>query len=151
MRNIRHIPDIIRALKGFSMKTALLSACMVAGGCASHPDDIGAQAVSPALYRDYACDELQEEKSFVDGRLTELYTSLQSESRKDTAQVAAGVAGIVVWPLLFSFAALEGGDGAEAVEYSRLRGRSEAIRQALIRKKCQLGPEAEKQPEKVEE
>ena len=116
--------------------SALAAFMIFLGGCASHPDKIGAQAVSPALYKNYSCDELQEEKDFVDGRLTELYTSLQSESRKDTAQVAAGVAGIIVWPLLFSFAALEGGDGAEAVEYSRLRGQSEAIRQALIRKKC---------------
>ena len=128
---MNHIKNnLIRLLCAFAL------AALLAGGCASHPDKIGAQAISPALYKNYTCDELHEEKTFVDGRLTELHMSLRSESRKDTAQVAAGVAGIVVWPLLFSFAALEGGDGAEAVEYSRLRGQSEAIRNALIRKKC---------------
>ena len=40
---------------------------------------------------------------------------------------------IIFWPALFF---LEGGDGASAAEYSRLKGEFEALEQASIQKSC---------------
>ena len=49
----------------------------------------------------------------------------------DAAQVGVGL--ILFWPALFL---VEGGDGAEAQEYSRLKGEKEAIERVSIQKKC---------------
>lgn len=47
--------------------------------------------------------------------------------------MAAGI--ILFWPALFF---LEGGDGPQAAEYSRLKGEREALQQALVQKKCSI-------------
>jgi len=46
-----------------------------------------------------------------------------------------GIGLLVLWPTLFL---LEGGDGVEASEYSRLKGEYEALRQANTKKSCDI-------------
>jgi len=56
---------------------------------------------------------------------------LKETADADAAQVGVGL--ILFWPALFL---VEGGDGAEAQEYSRLKGEKEAIERVSIQKKC---------------
>lgn len=67
----------------------------------------------------------------VSARKVELYTQLKKTSDNDTAQMSIGL--ILFWPTLFF---LEGGDGPQAAEYSRLLGEEEAIEKTMIQKNC---------------
>ena len=102
-------------------------------GCASSPDKMVASSVSPLLYQDYDCKQLLMEGDRVSRRTQSLYASLDSKATTDTVQMTAGL--LLLWPTLFF---LEGGDGPEAVEYSRLKGENEAIHQTAIIKKCDM-------------
>lgn len=99
-------------------------------GCASSPDKLAATYISPLVYKDYNCDQIVTELSRVSRRTAELHTTLKNESDTDSWQTAAGI--ILFWPALFF---LEGGDGPQAVEYSRLKGEKEALEQAFTQKK----------------
>ena len=107
-------------------------AAMIAG-CASQPDSLETSYVSPGTYAKYDCNQLILESNNINRRLTELYASLKKKADNDTWQMGVGL--ILFWPTLF---ALEGGDGPESVEYSRLKGEHEAIQQAAVQKQCDL-------------
>ena len=49
-----------------------------------------------------------------------------------------GIGLILLWPVLFG---LEGGDGAEATEYARVKGERDALNHAALQKSCTLAPE----------
>ena len=109
-------------------------------GCASSSKDIDKAHVSPRKYKDYTCDELVDEGVYISQKVEALAQSLDTEATKDTAQTTAA---FVLAPFTFGWSlgilgALEGGDGYEAVEYSRLKGEYEAIYEAAVRKKCRL-------------
>lgn len=86
-----------------------------------------------ATYTNHDCEQIVGEAAHINRRLGELYSSLKKKADNDAVQMGIGL--LLFWPTLF---ALEGGDGPEAVEYSRLKGEYEAIRQASIAKKCPL-------------
>lgn len=112
-------------------------------GCASKPSDLSTTYVPVATYAKYDCDQLITEAGHINRRLGELYASLEKKANNDAIQMGVGL--LLFWPTLF---ALEGGDGPEAVEYSRLKGEYEAIRQASIARKCSLNSMPEfKSPE----
>jgi len=90
-----------------------------------------ASYVSPLTYKDYDCDQLVQEHDNVSQRENELYRSLKDESDADSAQMTIGV--VIFWPALFF---LEGGDGPQAAEYSRIKGDKIALEKAAIQKKC---------------
>ena len=109
-------------------------------GCASSSKSVGAAYVSPTLYKDYSCEELHEEATHISQRVEELALSLDNEAMKDAAQTGGA---FVLVPFTFGLSlgllgALEGGDGPEAAEYSRLKGEYEAVHKAAKRKKCRL-------------
>jgi hypothetical protein len=58
---------------------------------------------------------------------------LDKKSSNDNAQMGVGL--VLFWPALFF---LEGGDGADAVEYRRLRGEYEALQKVSVQKRCHL-------------
>jgi len=64
-------------------------------------------------------------------KANELQARLKKDADNDAAQMAVGV--IIFWPALFF---LEGGDGPEAAEYSRLKGEFEALEEVSVQKKC---------------
>ena len=66
-------------------------------------------------------------------RTNELYMSLAKEAKADKWQTGIGI--VIFWPALFL---LEGGDGPEAVEYARLKGEYEALRQNAIQRRIGL-------------
>ena len=102
---------------------------VISFGCASHPNKIAAQYVSPLVYKDYTEEQIIAEMTFVGQRTNELYHRLRKTANNDKLQTAAGL--VLFWPVLF---ALEGGDGPEATEYARLKGQYEALRQVAIQK-----------------
>lgn len=101
--------------------------------CASSPNKIGAQYVSPMIYQDYDCDQIAMEQHRIERRTGELYQSLKREANADKWQMGIGL--VLFWPALFM---LEGGDGPEATEYARLRGEYNALSEVSIMKRCQL-------------
>jgi hypothetical protein len=70
----------------------------------------------------------------IDDRVPDLYRRAKKKADDDQAQTAIGL--ILFWPALFL---LEGGDGPEAIEYSRLKGEREALERAHRRKNCPEG------------
>jgi len=64
-------------------------------------------------------------------KANELQARLKKDADNDAAQMAVGI--VIFWPALFF---LEGGDGPEAAEYSRLKGEFEALEQVSVQKKC---------------
>jgi len=102
-------------------------------GCASSPDKIQTSYVSPIQYKDYDCDQITGELERVSRRANELHGSLQKTSDNDTAQMAVGM--VLFWPALFF---LEGGDGPEAQEYSRLKGERDTLEKTAVQKKCNI-------------
>jgi hypothetical protein len=73
------------------------------------------------------------EMDHVSHRTVDLYYSLDKKASNDAAQMGAGL--ILFWPALFF---LEGGDGPEAAEYSRLKGEFEALRTVSVQRRCEL-------------
>ena len=119
-------------------KFTLVLIALVASGCASSSKDVGSAYISPATYKNYSCEELVEEANYIQARVQELAQSLDTEATKDVAQTSAA---FILVPFtaglsLGILGALEGGDGPEAVEYARLKGEYEAVRQMMSRKKC---------------
>ncbi len=100
-------------------------------GCASHSHELKAAQVSTAGYKGYDCTELHSEIQLNINRTSELTGILDEKADDDGMQMAVGM--LLFWPVLF---ALEGGDGEEAAEYSRLKGELNAMEQVAILKKC---------------
>ena len=108
-----------------------LAAATLLVGCASQPEEIAPQYVSSIQYQDYDCKQLGGEVARVSRRVSELHASLEKTADNDAAQMGVGL--ILFWPTLFF---LEGGDGAQAQEYARLKGERDAIEQISVKKKC---------------
>ena len=100
-------------------------------GCASAPEDLGTAYISPAQFRDYDCDQVAESLTYKNQRLNTLYSSLNKDAKADNWQMGVGL--ILFWPALL---ALEGGDGADAEEYRRLKGEVNALQTVSVQKKC---------------
>jgi hypothetical protein len=117
--------------KVFLQITALALVVGYGSGCASSPDKMETAYVSPLKYKNYDCDQIIMEMDYVGKRTAQLYNSLEKQANADAWQMGVGL--VLFWPTLFL---LEGGDGPEAAEYSRLKGEYEALTQAAIEKKC---------------
>lgn len=100
-------------------------------GCASSPDDMQRAYVSPTQFAPLGCEQLSGELERVSTRKVELYKQLKNTSDNDAVQMGVGL--ILFWPTLFF---LEGGDGPQAAEYSRLLGEEDAIEKTMVQKNC---------------
>lgn len=100
-------------------------------GCASSPEKMPTAYVSPLQYKDYNCTQIGGELERVARHANELQGSLKTKADNDNAQMAVGM--ILFFPALFF---LEGGDGPEAVEYSRLKGERDTLEKVAIQKEC---------------
>lgn len=101
--------------------------------CASKPEDIGTQYVSPLQYQHYDCQQISMEMQRISTRVSELAGQLDKKASNDAAQMGVGL--VLFWPALFF---LEGGDGPQAQEYSRLKGEFDALEKTAIEKKCSI-------------
>lgn len=110
----------------------LLILCIPAfTGCASSPDKMTSSYISPIQYADYNCRQIGAELQRVNRRASDLYGHLKQTADNDNAQMAVGM--VLFWPALFF---LEGGDGPEAAEYTRLKGERDALEQVAVKKNC---------------
>lgn len=116
----------------FKIFSGVFLGVLLSSGCASKPDNLVAAHVSPLKYSQYSCEQVLQEMEYTSQRTIELYNSLNKKADTDSAQMAVGM--LLFWPALFF---LEGGDGPEASEYSRLKGEYEALRKISIQKKCE--------------
>ena len=101
--------------------------------CATQPEEIATAYVSPLHYKNFDCDQLELEAERVSRRALELHANLKDTADTDEAQMGIGL--ILFWPALFF---LEGGDGAEAMEYARIKGERDAIEKRSIKQKCAI-------------
>ena len=115
------------------MKRYFVTALLVLAACATQPEEIATAYVSPLHYKNFDCEQLEMEAERVSRRALELRASLKD--RADTDEVQMGVGLILFWPTLFF---LEGGDGAEAMEYARIKGERDAIEIRSIKQKCAI-------------
>lgn len=120
-------------MKRINLTIVSAAVVLAAVGCASSPNKIAAQYVSPMAYQGYDCDQIALEQNRIERRTGELYQSLKKEANADKWQMGVGL--ILFWPALFM---LEGGGGPEASEYARLRGEYNALSEVSIMKKCQI-------------
>ena len=109
----------------------VLAASSLIIGCATQPSDLPTTYVSPNLYQHYSCEQITMEMNRTSRKANELQARLKKDADNDAAQMAVGL--IIFWPTLFF---LEGGDGPEAAEYSRLKGEFEALEEVSVQKKC---------------
>jgi|TARA_B100001093_G_C26666709_1_gene944353 hypothetical protein len=100
-------------------------------GCATAPDKLSTQYIPASTYSNLDCDQIAGSLRQKNGRLQNLYASLDKEASNDGIQMGVGM--LLFWPALFF---LEGGDSPEAAEYSRLKGEVDALNEASVLKKC---------------
>jgi len=114
-------------------KRVIMSFAAVAAlsACASSPDKMQSSYVSPMKYSDFTCKQIGMESENTSRRIQVLYNTLKKEADTDKWQMGVGL--LVFWPALVF---VEGGDGAEAAEYSRLKGEFEALQSAAVNKSC---------------
>ena len=70
----------------------------------------------------------------IHGRVNQLAGRLDEAANND--KVLMGVGLILFWPALFAL----GGTKQQEADYARLKGEYDAVQQALVAKKCDLGP-----------
>jgi hypothetical protein len=106
---------------------ALLIAGMAAtlAACAAAPESIPASYVSEVTYQHFTCPQLGEESS-------RLSTALVTASKQQHQARAGDTFGVILIGLPVS--SMSGGNIAP--EVARLKGESEAVRRAIITKRC---------------
>lgn len=124
--------NMSRITGSFIKRIALvLAAISLVSACATQPDKITSRSMSPILYKDLNCDQIALDLYRVEARIDELHTSLKKTADIDEAQMVIGM--LLLWPVLFG---LEGGDGAEASEYARVKGERDALNYVALQKSC---------------
>ena len=107
---------------------AALCASLSISACASSPDDISSQFISPTVYAGYSCDQIRADLIRIGDRVA----VLSGQQRRRASQDGVAVAGaIIFWPALLF---LMRGDKAD--EISRLKGEYEALNAAATTKQC---------------
>jgi len=122
----------IKTIKSIFMKIiTLFTLSFLLIGCATAPDKLSTQYIPASTYSNLDCDQIAGSLRQKNGRLQNLYASLDKEASNDGIQMGVGM--LLFWPALFF---LEGGDSPEAAEYSRLKGEVDALNEASVLKKC---------------
>jgi hypothetical protein len=109
--------------------SAAMAAVMLAG-CATQPDQISAQYVSPIQYQGWSCDQIKGELVRVSNEV-DVVTGQQRKKATDDA-IAMGVGLVVFWPALFFLAV--GQDKKD--ELGRLKGEYDALNAAAVQNHC---------------
>jgi hypothetical protein len=116
----------------YTLRSMIMAVSLVVlSGCASSPDNIAATSVSTLQYENHSCRQIAAEVERVERQVNDLYYRLDKKATGDAVQMGVGL--VLFWPALFF---LEGGDGPEAAEYSRLKGEMQALEKVAIRKNC---------------
>jgi len=108
---------------------AALSALSLAA-CATAPENITAQYVSPMQYQSYSCEQIGSELMRVNNRVSELTGTQRANQSNDAVMMGVGL--VLFWPALFFLK----GNGEVRGELGRLKGEYDALQQAGTAKNC---------------
>lgn len=129
------------------MKSIPLSLILAGGvllsACATRPENITARYVSPNAYRAWACPQLTEERTRLDGEVARIANLQRENANADAALLTVGL--IIFWPALIGMAATT--DRRE--ELGRLRGEYMAVETAMREQNCAVPPPATPVPQPV--
>ena len=107
-------------------------AILTLAGCATTSQNIQSTYVSPMTYASYDCTQLSLEADRISRRVSELTGQIDKRARGDKTQTA--VALVLFWPAVFFL----GDNEAQNAELAKLKGESEALKQASITRKCSI-------------
>ena len=110
-------------------RTALLLCAIALMGCADKSAKISASYVSPLIYSNYDCEDLQQEYARL--LLKSKKINKQQDDIASNDATATGIGLIIFLPALLF---IDNDDLRE--EVAELKGRAEALEQASIQKKC---------------
>jgi hypothetical protein len=111
----------------------LIAAALCVGltsACATNPDKISAQYVSPLAYQGYNCDQIRTELVRVSSRVSEVTGQQRKQASNDA--LAMGVGLVIFWPALFFLA----GGSDKKDELGRLKGEYDALQVSANEKSC---------------
>lgn len=108
---------------------ATLCASLALASCASSPDDIGANYVSPMTYNSMSCAQLEGELLRVGNRVNQVTGRQRSQANNDALVMGVGL--VLFWPALFF---LKGNAGAD--ELRQLKGEYDALHANATQKEC---------------
>ena len=98
-------------------------------GCAYKSAKISANYVSPLIYSNYGCEDLQQEYAWLIRKSKKV--NKQQDDIASNDATATGIGLFLFWPALFFI------DNDELrEEVVQLKGEAEALEQASIQKKC---------------
>lgn len=107
----------------------VLCAALTVGACASSPEDVRSQYISPAQYASYSCSDIEQDLRQISLEVHTLSAGQRRRANQDA--VATGIGIVVFWPALFL---LMRGDRAD--DLARMRGEYEALVTSSRRKDC---------------
>ena len=113
------------------MKTTAITlvAALALSGCATAPEQIAANYVSPTAYSGQTCGQLNAQAQQLNARLATA-TGQQTQQANNDATMTA-VALVLFWPAAFW---IGGNDQGPAI--AQMRGEAEAVRAAAIARGC---------------
>jgi hypothetical protein len=117
---------------------ALITTTCLLSACASHPNDIPTEYVSPLQYQSYNCKQLEQEMQSVSAHVSELRGQTESAASDSDAEMGVGL--VLFWPALF----FPDKNSAQAAEYGRLKGEFDALEKASIQRNCHFHVERPK-------
>ena len=108
---------------------ACAGAALVAG-CATRAADVAPAAASALEFSTWDCNRIDDERDAVQQRATELAWTVDERVANNIG--ALGVGAVVFWPAMLALR----GDGPEAADLARLKGRHEALGAAARSQAC---------------
>jgi len=112
------------------MKIAItIAATLALAGCATAPDQIAANYVSPVVFSGQTCGQLNAQAQQLNARLASATGQQAQQANSDAAMTA--VALVLFWPAAFF---IGGNDQGPAI--AQMRGEAEAIQSAAIARGC---------------
>ena len=112
------------------MKIAFtLAATLALAGCATAPEQIAANYVSPTAYSGQTCSQINAQAQQLNARLATATGQQTQQANNDAAMTA--VALVLFWPAAFW---IGGNDQSPAI--AQMRGEAQAIQSAAIAQGC---------------
>lgn len=107
----------------------VLSGSLLLSACASSPDDVRAQYISPAQYASYNCTDIEHDLRAISQEVHALTGQQRRRANQDAWTTGVGL--VIFWPALFF---LMRGDKAD--DLARMRGEYNALVAASRRRDC---------------
>eukprot|EP00435_Cladocopium_sp_Y103_P076615 s1_g354.t1 len=117
---------------------------LAVAGCASHASSIDARYVSPTIYLNWSCEQLEEERNRLASEARRVAGLQDENADADAAMMGVGL--ILFWPALIGLAATTDRED----ELAQLKGEYNAVDQAARKQVCALPAPPVVVPEKTE-